>query len=34
MHRWATAPFSDVRSLEHKTLMRGDALLAQISVKK
>ena len=25
MHRWATAPFCDVRNLEHETLKRGNA---------
>jgi len=34
MHRWATAPFSDVRNLEYETLKRGNDLLAQVGGKK
>jgi hypothetical protein len=34
VHRWATAPFCDVRNLEYETLKRGNALLAQIGGKK
>jgi hypothetical protein len=34
MHRWATAPFCDVRNLERDILKRGNSLLTQISGKK
>jgi hypothetical protein len=34
MHRWATAPFCDVRNFEYETLKRGNDLFTQVGEKK